>query len=66
MKWLALLLLLAGVPLSAQCVMCGRTAAAQQQERARVLNRGILVLGIPPMAILTGIVVLAWRRGRTE
>ncbi len=53
---------LAAAPAWAQCVMCARTAAAQQAERARVLNTGILVLLIPPLAILTAFLVLAWRR----
>ncbi|HVW85964.1 MAG TPA: hypothetical protein VHB50_14845 [Bryobacteraceae bacterium] len=38
--------------LLAQCVMCYRTAAAQQAERARVLNTGILILLIPPVVII--------------
>jgi hypothetical protein len=42
--------------------MCFRTANAQQQERARVLNAGILALGIPPFAILGGFVYLLYRR----
>jgi hypothetical protein len=50
---------------NAQCVMCFRTAAAQQIERARVLNAGILVLGIPPFLILAGFLLLCWRRSRT-
>ncbi len=50
---------------NAQCVMCFRTAAAQQMERARVLNVGILVMGIPPFLILAGFLLLCWRRSRT-
>jgi len=46
----------------AQCVMCFRTAAAQQLERARVLDTGILVLGIPSLCILVGFVYLIYRR----
>lgn len=46
----------------AQCVMCGRTAAAQNIERAKVLNSGILVLLIPPFMVLGGVLLLAWRR----
>ena len=38
----------------AQCVMCFRTAAAQQAERAKVLNLGILIMLIPPVLILAG------------
>ncbi|MBK9167286.1 MAG: hypothetical protein IPM24_07450 [Bryobacterales bacterium] len=60
-------LVLALLPLAAQaqCVMCFRSAAAQQAERARVFNEGILVLGIPPLLILAFFLVLAWRRRRT-
>lgn len=45
-----------------QCVMCFRTAAAQQLERARVLNEGIFLLGIPPLCILATFAYLAYRR----
>lgn len=48
----------------AQCVMCFRNAAAQNQARARVLNAGILVLGVPPLLILGGLVWLGVRRNR--
>lgn len=48
--------------LAAQCVMCFRTAAAQQAERSRVLNSGILILLIPPILVLAGILLLAFRR----
>ena len=47
-------------PLIAQCVMCFRTAAAQQAERARVLNTGIVILLIPPLLVLAGILLRAW------
>ena len=42
--------------------MCFRTAASQQLERARVLNDGILMLGIPSLCILAGFVYLIYRR----
>jgi len=48
--------------LAAQCVMCFRTAAAQQLERSRVLNSGILILLGPPIAVLGLILVMAWRK----
>jgi hypothetical protein len=48
--------------LLAQCVMCFRTAAAQQIERARILNEAILLLGIPPLCILAAFAVLIYRR----
>jgi hypothetical protein len=41
--------------LLAQCVMCYRTAAAQQAERSHVLNSGILILLIAPLVVVLGI-----------
>jgi hypothetical protein len=52
--------------LAAQCVMCFRTAAAQQAERSRVLNSGIVILLIPPIVVLAGILLLAFRKNRRE
>ncbi len=46
----------------AQCVMCSRTAAAQNAARIQVLQHGIIILLIPPVTILTGFLVLAYRR----
>jgi hypothetical protein len=66
MKRLILISLLAAAPAFTQCVMCFRTASAQQAERARVLNKGILVMGIPPVLILAGFVFLAFRRSGTN
>ncbi|MGA2713625.1 MAG: hypothetical protein ABSG41_11015 [Bryobacteraceae bacterium] len=48
----------------AQCVMCYRTAAAQQAERSRVLNSGIVILLIPPILVLGLILLLAFRKNR--
>ncbi len=48
--------------LLAQCVMCARTAAAQNAARIHVLSLGIILLGIPPFLILTGVLLLAWQR----
>jgi flagellar basal body-associated protein FliL len=50
--------------LVAQCVMCYRTAAAQQSERSRVLNIGILILLIPPILVIAGLLWLAVRKNR--
>ena len=47
---------------SAQCVMCYRTAHAQQGARSHVLNAGILVLGAPPFLILAGFVAFIFRK----
>ncbi|MEO8593347.1 MAG: hypothetical protein ABI759_08495 [Candidatus Solibacter sp.] len=51
---------------SAQCVMCYRTAHAQQDARARVLNAGILILGAPPFLILAGFVAFVFRKDRVN
>ena len=48
--------------LLAQCVMCARTAAAQNLERVAVLNQGILILLVPPLAAFGAILLMAWRR----
>jgi hypothetical protein len=50
--------------IAAQCVMCFRTAAAQQAERSRVLNSGIVILLIPPILVLVGILFLAFWKNR--
>jgi hypothetical protein len=42
--------------------MCYRTAHAQQDARARVLNSGILILGAPPFLILAGFITFVFRR----
>jgi hypothetical protein len=55
--WAALAL-----PAGAQCVMCYRTAHAQQDARSRVLNAGILVLGAPPFLILAGFVAFVFHK----
>jgi hypothetical protein len=68
MKRLLMGLLLAGLapsnPVLAQCVMCFRTAAAQNSARAHLLNVGIVLLGLPPFCILGGFLWLAWRRNQ--
>jgi len=50
----------------AQCVMCFRTAKAQNQERSRVMNLGIFVLGAPPFLILAGFIGYVFRRDRMD
>jgi len=54
------------LPAPAQCVMCFRTAKAQNQARSKVMNAGILVLGAPPFLILAGFVVFLIKRDRTD
>ena len=53
------------LPAEAQCVMCFRTAHAQQAARARVLDMGILILGAPPFLILAGFVAFVFHRNET-
>lgn len=53
-------------PAPAQCVMCFRTAKAQNQERSRVMNLGIFVLGAPPFLILAGFIGYVFRRDRAN
>ena len=64
MKRLLPLLSLAAVNGWAQCVMCFRTAAAQNAARAHLLNVGVVLLGLPPFCILGGFMYLAWRRNQ--
>ena len=52
------------LPAGAQCVMCYRTAHAQNQARSRVLNMGILILGAPPFLILAGFVAFVFSRDK--
>jgi hypothetical protein len=67
-KLLAVPVLLTALSLSAgaQCVMCYRTAHAQNRERSRVMNAGIILLGGPPFLILAGFAVMLRRRSRME
>ena len=62
MKRLLSILALAAPVAHAQCVMCFRTAAAQNLERAHVMNIGIGVMLVPPVLILGGFLYLAYRR----
>jgi hypothetical protein len=61
-----LLLPIFALALNAQCVMCYRTAHAQNQARARVLDMGIVILGAPPFLIMAGFVVYVLRRDDQE
>jgi hypothetical protein len=64
MKRLLVALFLAAANSPAQCVMCYRTAAAQNAARAHLLNMGIVLLGLPPFCILGGFLILAWKRNQ--
>jgi hypothetical protein len=63
-KLLAIPLLAAAlsVPAPAQCVMCYLSAKSQNAARARVLDLGIVVLVIPPTAILAGFIAFVMSR----
>jgi len=50
------------LPAGAQCVMCYRTAHAQNEARSRVLDMGILILGAPPFLILAGFIAFVFTR----
>jgi hypothetical protein len=65
MKRIPALALLFSSGAFAQCVMCFRTAAAQQAERAKVLNLGIVIMLIPPIVILAGFMALCYKRSKT-
>ncbi|MGO9262498.1 MAG: hypothetical protein ACLQU1_40380 [Bryobacteraceae bacterium] len=52
----AAFLVASALPAGAQCVMCYRTAHAQNEARSRVLDVGIVILGAPPFLILAGFV----------
>ncbi len=58
--------LLCAMPALPQCAVCYRTAQALGAARGKVLNSGILILGAPPLAILTGFVFLMRRRNRNS
>ena len=52
------------LPGSAQCVMCYRTAHAQNAARSRVLDMGILLLGAPPTLILAGFIAFVFSKDK--
>ncbi len=58
---LGLLLALVSSPLWAQCPMCRKAAESQQVKAIRALNAGIILLAIPPAAIIGGIAWFTYR-----
>ncbi|HWC99439.1 MAG TPA: hypothetical protein VG456_21920 [Candidatus Sulfopaludibacter sp.] len=54
------------IPASAQCVMCYRTAHAQNDARARVLDMGIVLLGAPPFLILAGFIAFVFIKDKAN
>ena len=55
------LLLTLSLPAWGQCAMCREAAASQNAEGIKALNRGIILLAIPPLAILVGIGCVTYR-----
>jgi hypothetical protein len=64
MKRFLAALQLAAMPALAQCVMCFRTAEAQNHARMQVLNVGVLLLGAPPFLILAGYCYLFYKKNQ--
>ncbi len=59
----SLLLPFFSAPLLAQgCAMCKTAVASQEASMMEALNLGIMVLLVPPVGILTTILVFAFRR----
>jgi len=52
------------LPAGAQCVMCYRTAHAQNNARAHVLDMGIVILGAPPFLILAGFIAFVFAKDK--
>ena len=49
------------LPASGQCVMCRESAKYQRAEGLEALNRGILILAVPPVVIALGIGWVTYR-----
>lgn len=60
----ALTALFSAAPLLAQCAMCYQNASAQGARGIQALNLGVLVLIVPPMAIIGCISWVAYRRSK--
>ena len=64
---ISLILLLWAAPVFAQgCAMCYSNAAGTSKDGQRAINRGILVLLIPPLGFMTLGVGLAYRYGKNR
>ena len=58
------LLLWAGPVFAQGCAMCYSNAAGSSKEGQKAINRGILVLLVPPLGFMTAGVGLAYRYGK--
>jgi hypothetical protein len=62
---LGALLMLSAAPAFAQaCAMCYSTAKATSKEGQRAITRGVIILVIPPLSVMTLGVGLAFRYGK--
>jgi hypothetical protein len=63
--WIAIVAVFVGfLPLTALgqgCPMCKSVAAAQSEQAAKSLNQAIVLLLVPPVTIMSGILVFAFR-----
>jgi hypothetical protein len=61
---LAALSLAFAAPVWAQCAMCREAAGGQKAAAILALNKGIILLGVPPVAIILGIAWLTYKHRR--
>jgi len=52
------------LPIALQCAMCYQSASQQGARGIAALNAGILILLIPPVAIMGCLGWITWRRNR--
>jgi hypothetical protein len=60
----AALLLSAGPAFSQACSMCYSTAKATSKEGQRAITKGVVVLLLPPLGVMTFGIALAFRYGK--
>lgn len=62
---LACSLLLSAAPAFSQgCAMCYESAAAASKDGQKAINKGVLVLLVPPLGFMTLGIALAYRYGK--